>query len=122
MYSPGTLNQLQFAHFLSGEYNDFFVATSDFILNLSDDEHRLLTAPQCSENRLRNKAGVDLKVNYCLRAYLRHPNIVDADFKWITPVTSGPALIVKGTLRGFHRSTVAKLMQMQWDSLRRGKR
>ncbi len=119
VYSPGTLNPLQFATLLSHRYNDFFEATSDFILSLSDEEHSLLTDAQCHENRFKNKAGVDLKVNYCLRAYLRHPDMVDADFKWITPVSDGPAMIVKGTLRGFHRSALAKILELQWDGLKR---
>jgi serine protease Do len=121
VYRPGALNALQYASLLSERYNEDFEAVSEFILSLGDESHRLLTDAKCRDHRFKNGAGVEIKANYCLRAYARHQNLVDADFKWITPVRSGAALLVEGTLRGFHPDSLKAFLKLQWEGIRRAK-
>lgn len=110
------LNPLQFSSLLSSKYNEKAELVSRFILNLLE-ESTLVTSAQCSEYQVVNSHGIQMTVNYCLRAYLPYSSIYDLDFKWVTHVRQSPGLIVKGTLRGLAKDKLRSFLEDELNSV-----
>lgn len=116
VFAPGELNRFQFTTLIEAHYNEPLDLENVSLGSFWEDDKRLVTEFHCSDLRFKSSRGVDWKANYCLRGYLRYPDLVDVDFKWGSVVRSGSALLVKGTLRGFHRDNVTKLFRQQWEN------
>jgi hypothetical protein len=99
---------------------------------MSGTEKRYFTKFQCSDSILRNKSGVAMKINTCLRGYVRQPKVLDAEVKLfafspgdppgrggVREGTTKNVLLSKLAMRGFALESILELVHLMSDSIER---
>lgn len=109
-----SLNRWRFFFLLNKFYNGM-TAQFDYLLKFYFDE-KFYTKYDCSESVIKNKSGLGVQVNYCLRGYLNYPDLFEAEVKMYS-YESRDAILIKGRLKGFTIENIKKIIESQVEGV-----
>lgn len=111
------LNEWQFFSLGNDVYNADLGFLSGFVQQIFQDQDDF-TKFSCDEERLTNRNNIPMKVNYCLRAYVKFPKLLNGDIKAITLKKGYPLLAVRLRLHGFSMESIKEFAQKFIDTVR----
>lgn len=117
MRADQKLNVPQFFNAANDVYNQGL--EGDFKQRMTGPDRKVFTRYECTENLIRNAHGVMMKVNTCLRAYVRMPSLYDAEVKALVfrDGREKNVLMARGTFRGFALESIKSMVQLQIETM-----
>lgn len=106
------LNSWQFLELVNRKLHDAPILFASYVEGFT-------TKFKCEERDIVNLRGVPLRVNTCVNAFVRYPDLYNLEAEAVTLTAPGSAIVVSASYSGFTEAHATTLLQGLLDSIRR---
>lgn len=108
------MNRLQFF----AQLNEWYVESQNNLSFMRKDwKTPMFSSISCKTGRVKNKAGLEYKIETCLRGHTFFKDLYDAEVKWATMDRMKTGIVTQVSIRGFTFAHIETLMKTLMDSM-----